>query len=170
MEAKRTATIPNAKYVHTNLVARDWKLLADFYSRVFGCKLVSPERDISGQWLDDATGVQQAHIRGAHLRLPGYGDTGPTIEIFQYNVESEKPATAVNRPRFGHIAFAVDDVDQARDAVIAAGGRDVGRVVSGEIPGIGKVRLVYITDPEGNVIELQHWFRSVKSHPLRISS
>jgi catechol 2,3-dioxygenase-like lactoylglutathione lyase family enzyme len=123
------ATIPNAKYVHTNLVARDWKLLADFYSRVFGCKLVPPERDISGQWLDDATGLQDAYIRGAHLRLPGYGDKGPTIEIFQYNIESEKPTTAVNRSGFGHIAFAVDDVDQARDAVIAEGGRDVGRVV-----------------------------------------
>ncbi len=121
--------------------------------------MVPPERDISGQWLDDATGVQNAHILGAHLRLPGYGDTGPTIEIFQYNVETEKPATAVNRPGFGHIAFAVDNVEQARNAVIAAGGSDVSKVVSVEIPGSGRVRLVYVADPEGNVIELQHWFR-----------
>ncbi len=121
-------------------------------------QLVPPERDLSGQWLDDVTSIKGARIHGAHLRLPGYSDVAPTIEIFQYGVESEKPAGAVNRPGFGHIAFAVDDVDQARDAVIAADGSDVGKVVSTEISGAGKVRLVYVADPEGNVIELQHWF------------
>ena len=145
------------KYVHTNLIARDWKRLADFYTRVFGCILIPPERDLVGQWLDDATSVSHAHIRGAHLRLPGYGDAGPTLEIFQYDSELTKPSTAVNRPGFGHLAFAVDDVDAMRDAVIAAGGRDVGKIVTVEIPGAGKIRFVYVADPEGNVIELQQW-------------
>jgi predicted enzyme related to lactoylglutathione lyase len=30
----------HAKYVHTNLIAKDWKKLAKFYTDVFGCKLV----------------------------------------------------------------------------------------------------------------------------------
>ena len=149
--------VTQVKYVHTNLIARDWKRLADFYTRVFGCILVPPERDLSGPWLDDATGISHAHIRGAHLRLPGYGDAGPTLEIFQYDSELEKPSTAVNRPGFGHLAFAVDDVDAARDAVIAAGGREVGKIIAVGISGAGKVRFVYVTDPEGNVIELQCW-------------
>ena len=88
------ASIPNAKYVHTNLIARDWKQLADFYTRVFGCALVPPERDLAGKWLDDATSVPNAHLLGAHLRLPGYGGTGPTLEIFQYDAEPAKPSTA----------------------------------------------------------------------------
>ncbi|MEW5718684.1 MAG: VOC family protein, partial [Chloroflexota bacterium] len=129
----------------------------DFYTRVFGCALVPPERDLSGQWLDDAMGIAHARIRGAHLRLPGWGDAGPTLEIFQYDAELEKPDTAVNRPGFGHLAFAVDDVDAAHDAVIAAGGREVGKIVSVEIAGAGAIRFVYVTDPEGNIIELQHW-------------
>jgi catechol 2,3-dioxygenase-like lactoylglutathione lyase family enzyme len=152
-------SIPNAKYVHTNLIARDWKRLADFYTRVFGCALVPPERDLSGQWLDDATSVPNAHLYGAHMRLPGYGDTGPTLEIFQYDAELDKPTTAVNRPGFGHIAFLVDDVDAARDAVIEAGGSDVGKIVSSEIAGAGKIRFVYVADPEGNIIELQKWWK-----------
>jgi len=122
--------------------------------RVFGCTLVPPERDLSGAWLDDATSIPRAHIRGAHLRLPGYGDTGPTLEIFQYDDEPAKPSTAVNRPGFGHIAFVVDDVDAAREAVIAAGGGAVGRIVDVEIPNAGRISFVYVTDPEGNVIEL----------------
>ena len=153
------SVIANAKYVHTNLIAQDWKRLADFYTRVFGCALVPPERDLSGKWLDDATSVPNAHLRGAHLRLPGYGDAGPTLEIFQYDAGLDKPTTAINRPGFGHIAFLVDDVDAARDAVIAAGGTAIGKIVSPEIAGAGQVRFVYVADPEGNIIELQKWFR-----------
>jgi len=29
-----------ARYGHTNLIARDWRALADFYRRVFGAVLV----------------------------------------------------------------------------------------------------------------------------------
>jgi predicted enzyme related to lactoylglutathione lyase len=147
----------NARYVHTNLIAQDWRGLARFYEQVFGCIPVPPERDLTGPWLDEATAVPDAHIRGLHLRLPGYGEQGPTLEIFQYNHLEQKPETAVNRPGFGHIAFAVDDVEAARAAVLAAGGSEVGKVVSLAIPGAGAVTFVYLTDPEGNVIELQCW-------------
>jgi glyoxylase I family protein len=146
-----------AKYVHTNLIARDWRCLAAFYESVFGCTPVPPERDLSGDWLDATTGIPHARIRGVHLRLPGYGETGPTLEVFQYDREEERPATAVNRPGFGHIAFAVDDVGAAQEAVLAAGGRAVGDLVSATIPGAGTISVVYVTDPEGNVIELQQW-------------
>jgi hypothetical protein len=37
---------------------------------------------------------------------------------------------AVNRPGFGHIAFVVNDVPSAREAVLAAGGQSVGDVVT----------------------------------------
>ena len=33
-----------AKFVHTNLIAQDWKKLADFYEQVFGCQRVLPEK------------------------------------------------------------------------------------------------------------------------------
>jgi predicted enzyme related to lactoylglutathione lyase len=147
----------NARYVHTNLVAQDWKRLAQFYEQIFGCTPVPPERELAGQWLEDGTGVAGAEIRGIHLQLPGYGDAGPTLEIFQYNRQEQHPATAINRPGFAHIAFAVDDVEAAKEAVLAAGGGTVGQVVSLEVPGAGTVTFVYLTDPEGNILELQRW-------------
>jgi predicted enzyme related to lactoylglutathione lyase len=147
----------NARYVHTNLIAQDWKRLAQFYERVFGCTPVPPERELAGQWLEDGTGVPGAEIRGIHLRLPGYGDAGPTLEVFQYNRQEQRPETAINRPGFAHIAFAVDDVEAAKEAVLAAGGGTVGQVVSLEVPGAGTVTFVYLTDPEGNILELQRW-------------
>jgi predicted enzyme related to lactoylglutathione lyase len=144
-----------AKFVHINLIAQDWKRLAAFYQGVFGCIPIPPERNLSGQWLTDVTGVPDAHIRGVHVRLPGYGDEGPTLEIFQYAIEEERPSPTANRPGLGHIAFVVNDVDSMRNSVIAAGGKDVGRIVSVDIPGAGRLRLAYVADPEGNIIELQ---------------
>ena len=146
-----------AKYVHTNLIAADWRVLADFYQRVFGCTPVPPERDLKGELLEAGTGIPGATLRGMHLRLPGYGDNGPTVEIFQYNYLAERPATAVNRPGWGHLAFAVEDVAAARAAVLAAGGRPVGEVVTLQIASGAKVTWCYVSDPEGNVIELQAW-------------
>lgn len=147
----------NIRFVHTNLIALDWRRLVDFYESVFGCQRVPPERDLRGQWLEDATGVPGAEIRGVHLRLPGYGDGGPTLEIFQYKPEENRMKTATNSPGFAHIAFAVDDVEKVRDAVIAAGGGMVGKVVSLEITGAGDITFAYVSDPEGNIIELQRW-------------
>ena len=146
-----------AKYRHTNIVARDWRKIADFYERVFGCEPVPPERASAGEWVERLTGVPGGAVRGIHLRLPGYGDDGPTLEIFQYNKAEEQLETAINRPGFAHLAFEVDDVEAARDKVIAAGGQCVGELITAEITGAGTITLIYMTDPEGNIVELLKW-------------
>ena len=68
------------KYVHTNLVAKNWQGLAAFYVRVLGCKVKPPERNLKGEWLDLLTALKNVHIRGIHLLLPGFGGNGPTLE------------------------------------------------------------------------------------------
>ena len=57
----------------------------------------------------------------------------------------------------GHLAFAVDDVELALGAIVAAGGGAAGEVVKVAVPGAGRITFVYATDPEGNIVELQHW-------------
>ncbi|MBN1888893.1 MAG: VOC family protein [Thermoflexales bacterium] len=147
----------SAKYVHTNLIAQDWRLLADFYQHVLGCVPVPPERDLQGEKLEAGTGIPGAHLRGIHLRLPGYGDGGPTLEIFSYNILETRARTAVNRPGFGHIAFSVDDVAAAQKAIKQAGGQAIGEIVNLQLATGAKVTWCYVTDPEGNVVELQSW-------------
>jgi catechol 2,3-dioxygenase-like lactoylglutathione lyase family enzyme len=146
-----------AKYRHTNIVARDWRKLAEFYERILGCEPVPPERAAIGEWVERCTGVPGAEVRGIHLRLPGCGDDGPTLEIFQYNKAEKRLETAINRPGLAHLAFEVEDVEAAREQVLAAGSRCVGDLVTAEIPGAGTITLIYVTDPEGNIIELQKW-------------
>lgn len=149
--------IQGARFVHTNLIARDWQGLAGFYESVFGCVPVQPERDLSGPAIEAGTGVPGARITGMHLRLPGAGADGPTIEIFSYSRLAHGPAPAVNRPGFAHIAFAVASVADAREDVLAAGGKAVGEVVTTALPTGARVTWCYVTDPEGNIVELQAW-------------
>ena len=149
-------TIAGARYGHTNLIARDWQVLAAFYERVFGCVPVPPERNYAGPVLESGTGVPGSTLKGVHLRLPGHGPDGPTLEIYTYSVLAEGPTPAVNRPGFAHLAFIVDDVQKAHAHVLAAGGKAVGEIVT-TTPGDGiSITWCYLTDPEGNVIELQH--------------
>lgn len=148
-----------ATFGHVNLVARDWRRLARFYEEVFGCTPVPPERDFRGPDVDRATAVRDAHITGAHLRLPGFGENGPTLEIFHYDDLASSPEPVVNRPGFGHIAFVVDDVSSSRDEVLAHGGGEVGQAVTLTTATGAKVTFCYARDPERNIIELQSWSR-----------
>ena len=147
----------NPKYVHTNLIAKDWRQLAAFYQKVFSCVPIPPERHYRGGDLERGTSVPDAQLDGVHLSLPGFEHNGPTLEIFTYSELLPKPATAVNRPGFGHIAFGVDDVAEARKSVIEAGGKSVGEIVTLQTVTGSQVTWCYVTDPEGNVIELQSW-------------
>lgn len=147
----------SVRYVHTNIIARDWRALASFYIRLFDCKPVPPERDLSGAWLDAATGIEDAHITGIHLRLPGHGETGPTLEIFAYDAMPEHPEMAANTPGFAHIAFLVDDVEAVSKAVVDAGGEAVGGLAMRDVPGVGRLTFRYLRDPEGNMLEVQRW-------------
>ena len=146
-----------ARFAHVDVVAADWRRLARFYEDVFGCVRVPPERRLEGDWLSRATGVPDAALQGVHLRLPGYDAGGPTLEVFQYSEELDRLPGAANRRGFGHAAFEVDDVAAAALRVCSEGGRMIGDVVSREIPGAGFITFAYVTDPEDNVIELQHW-------------
>jgi predicted enzyme related to lactoylglutathione lyase len=146
-----------ARYKHTNIVARDWQVLAGFYQDVFGCLPVPPQRDLAGEWLEKSTGVRDAHLRGMHLRLPGHGDDGPTLEIYQYDRNAPRPPAAADREGFAHIAFEVDDVAAATRVVLEHGGSHVGEVASTTVPEVGLLTVVYLADPEGNIIELQAW-------------
>lgn len=146
-----------AKYTHTNLIVKNWCELARFYQVVFGCVPVPPERHFKGTDLERGTGIPGAQLDGVHLRLPGYDENGPTLEIFNYSILQEKPTTAVNRLGLGHIAFIVEDVTNARNEVLASGGGVVGEIVTLQISSGEKVTWCYVTDPEGNVIELQSW-------------
>jgi catechol 2,3-dioxygenase-like lactoylglutathione lyase family enzyme len=149
--------IEGVRFGHVNVTSPDWRRLATFYTDVFGCEFVPPERDIRSADLDAATGLQDAHLTGAHLRLPGHGADGPTIEIFSYDALDANPGANVARAGWGHIAFQVPDVPAAVEAVIEAGGGRVGEIITTRTADGRQVTWGYTTDPDGNIVELQAW-------------
>lgn len=145
------------KYAHTNIITDDWRRLAEFYITVFGCQPLYPERDLKGEWLDRATTIKGSHLKGIHLRLPGYDETLPTLEIFQYDSNENGSSILPNRKGFGHIAFRVDDVPKVLNNVLEHGGSRFGELVETEVQNVGTLTFVYARDIDGNIIELQHW-------------
>lgn len=145
------------RYVHTNLVAKDWRKLSEFYINVFDCQPIYPQRDLSGTWIDKITKIEDVKIKGIHLNLPGYED-GPTLEIFEYepsNLRDSEPL--INYQGYGHIAFHVDNVSYILKKLIEYGGTKLGEIITKEYTDIGTLTVVYARDPENNFIEIQNW-------------
>lgn len=147
----------NIKFSHINIIAKDWKKLSEFYQKVFNCVPVPPERNLSGKLIERGTGIPAAKINGVHLQLPGYTENGPTLEIFQYNENKPRESIAINREGYAHIAFKVDDIEKIRDIIIKEGGELIGEIVTLDVKDAGRVTFLYLTDPEGNIIELHKW-------------
>jgi catechol 2,3-dioxygenase-like lactoylglutathione lyase family enzyme len=145
------------RYVHTNIIAKDADKLIAFYKAVLHCESIDEKRNLQGEWLDRLTNLNNAHITGEHLLLPGYGKDHPTIEIFSYDVIQETVIAEINRPGIAHIAFEVDDVETTLAEIISNGGSCIGELVTAEYPNDMEAVFVYARDPEGNVIELQSW-------------
>lgn len=129
----------------------------DFYIKTFNCKIVPPIRNQSGEWLEKGTGLKNAKLEGAHLLLPGYGENGPTIEIYQYeNIKNQDPVLP-NTRGFGHIAFEVESVEVVLEILEKNGGKAFGEITKRMVDGVGEITFIYARDPEGNLIELQSW-------------
>lgn len=144
------------KYTHTNIIARDWQSLAEFYIEVFECKPYGPKRDLSGEWIEQMTGVKDVKVKGIHLSLPGY-ELGPTLEIFSYEPEGENQERHVSKQGFGHLAFHVDSVEEVLNKALAYGAKQYGEIVKKQYETLGLLTAAYISDPEGNLIEIQNW-------------
>lgn len=142
-------------FVHVNIISRHWRKLAKFYQEVFDCVPLNPERSLAGEKISLGTGVHDAQLEGIQLRLPGHPAQGPCLEIFQYSQMKSQLPPAANRLGLQHLAFKVDDISAYQEKVIACGGHKLGEIVTLPIAQVGNITFVYVTDPEGNIIELQ---------------
>ena len=145
------------KFAHTNIVSTNWVELADFYIKTFNCKVVPPIRKQSGEWLEKGTGLKNAKLEGTHLLLPGYGENGPTLEIYQYENMEYQDSVSPNKRGFGHIAFEVESVELILKSLKKNGGTANGKITKRVVKNVGEITFIYARDPEGNLIELQSW-------------
>lgn len=140
------------KLKHISITARDADALAAFYITVFGCRESRPRRTLSGERVWRGNGLPDVDIYSIWLSLPG--SDSPFLELLQYDTWLDRAPPAVNEAGYGHIAFEVEDIDAAYAGIIGGGGRALG-----EITNFGTAaapcRIVYMCDPEGNILEIE---------------
>jgi catechol 2,3-dioxygenase-like lactoylglutathione lyase family enzyme len=96
--------------------------------------------------------LDHVDFRGTMLRSA----SGYRIELLHrpgsvVGLQASSPVEAALTRGFGHVAFDVPVVEEAYDALVAAGATD--RMSPRPSPEPG-VRMAYVADPEGNLIEL----------------
>ena len=96
--------------------------------------------------------LDHVDLRGAMLRSAD----GWRLELLcrpesRPGLQAASPVEAALTRGFGHLALDVPDVDAAYDALLAAGATD--RMCPRPSPEPG-VRMAYVADPEGNLVEL----------------
>src|SRR5438105_928848 len=91
---------------HTSLTVRDLERSIAFYTRL-GLEVVLRQTP-GGTYLQAITGFPDAHIKQAHLSLPGGGHR---LELFEYVRPVGQPVQSRTcDPGATHLAFVVDDL------------------------------------------------------------
>jgi catechol 2,3-dioxygenase-like lactoylglutathione lyase family enzyme len=142
---------------HVNIVVQDLERMVAFYREALGLR-ETKRVTITGDWVARTVGLAEVHADVVYLDL----EAGPRIEMIRYNRPAADRPAGVDRPNapgLRHIAFGVEDIDAAVARLRSAGVRffaDVQQVPDTQVTYAGGVRkrLVYFSDPEGNVLEL----------------
>ena len=126
------------RILHTMLRVGDLQRSIDFYTGVFGMKLLRKSDNPEYKYT---------------LAFVGFGDeaSGAVLELtYNYGVEKYEMGTA-----FGHVAIAVDDAAATCEAVRALTPKFGGRISreAGPVKG-GRTVIAFIEDPDGYKIEL----------------
>ena len=127
---------------HVGLAVADLAAARSWFCDVFG---LVPELTLRVGALDLDIEMLIHPVNGYRLELlhrPGSAADKPA-----------NPGEAALREGYGHMAFDVTDLDAAYDRAMARGARPV--MPPGPSPEPG-VRMAFVADPEGNLIELLH--------------
>jgi lactoylglutathione lyase len=128
------------KLDHVGLTVGDLDAMTDWYAKAL-------ELEVEFEFALD-----HVDFRGVMLRSAD----GHRIELLHRpgsvaGLQAANPVEAALTRGFGHIAFDVPGVDAAYDALLEAGATD--RMSPRPSPEPG-VRMAYVADPEGNLVEL----------------
>jgi lactoylglutathione lyase len=129
-----------ARLDHVGLAVADLETALSWFCDVFG---LVPELSLRVDALDLSIEMLIHPTLGYRLEL-----------LHRLGSGGRKPATpgeAALREGYGHVAFDVTDLDTGYDRAVARGARPV--MPPGPSPEPG-VRMAFVADPEGNLIEL----------------
>ena len=145
------------KLSHVSINAQNADALAEFYRNVFGFIDRRPPRWLTGEKVSRGNGLPGSKIYSIWLNFPGTRES--FLEILSFEKPVNREASAVNASGYAHIAFEVSDLKKTVTTVLKSGGS-----LQGEITNFGTEAkphlIIYVRDPEGNVLELEQPFLS----------
>jgi lactoylglutathione lyase len=142
----------SARLDHAGLAVADLGACAAWFCDVFG---LVPELTLTVDAIDLSIEMLIHPVFGYRLELlhrPGTGAAGADADPGNGpGGKPANPAEAALRAGYGHVAFDVTNLDGAYDRAVARGARPVMPPCPSPEPG---VRMAFVADPEGNLIEL----------------
>ncbi len=145
-----------AEVFHTGLTVSDLDRSIAFYRDLLGLELVS-QWDSAQPYLRTVVGFPEAELRIALLRLPGAAAavSGHHLELLEYRAPRGAPGDPRTcNPGNAHVAFMVDDVDQAYAELRARGVRFKSAPVEITHGRNRGAKAVYFLDPDDITLEL----------------
>jgi lactoylglutathione lyase len=135
--------VSGARLDHVGLAVADLAAEAAWFCDVFGLVTELTLR------------VEALDLSIEMLIHPGYGYR---VELLHRGgsaagAKPGSPGEAALREGYGHVAFDVTDLDTAYERAVACGAQPV--MPPGPSPEAG-VRMAFVSDPEGNLVELLH--------------
>lgn len=110
------------RFIHVNIITQDWEELCEFYRGAFGCTDTGNLKDHQGGYKSKVIGIEDVHVVGRHILLPGFYATYPTLEMFSYSVPGlDRPAEEDELGLSG-IGFLSENPAADSDTVCACGG------------------------------------------------
>jgi catechol 2,3-dioxygenase-like lactoylglutathione lyase family enzyme len=141
---------------HVAFVVADVDRSIDWYSQLFGLEVAIRQRQ-DNDYTRKLVGLHDAVLEVAHLRLPGSKPgSGPTLELIQYVSPPSAPRRdgAVNDLGAAHLAFTVDGLESLYNDLTQRGVAFHSPPVTIEAGANKGGYTCYLTDPDGNSLEL----------------
>ena len=133
---------------HTGIVVRDLDKTANFY-RAIG--FVDDNQAIEeGEFIDQVTGLKKTKLEWIKLKAPD----GYLLELLQYHSHPENTKIMQqksNKLGCSHMAFSVDNIDNACETIEKLGGSIVNPPA---LTNDKKVKVAYCHDVEGVLMEI----------------
>lgn len=140
--------------VHTGLTVADLGRSLAFYRDLLGFEVVL-EQEKQGGYLATIVGYPDAHVRMAHLKLPG---SDHRLELFEYvTPPGTRPSNEVEPRQIGptHVCLLVDDLPGLYEQLCAAGVESFFTPPVEVDTGANAGGLAhYLRDPDGTIVEL----------------
>ena len=136
---------------HTGYTVSDLDRSVAFYRDLLGCEVIA-QQEKQGGYLAAIVGYPDAHVRMAHLRLPG-GEH--VVELFQYLAPTgAAPDVQPKNVGASHLCFITSDLHADYERLAVSGASFVSPPVEVDTGINTGGYALYLRDPDGIVVEL----------------